>query len=109
MEIRITPVQKRAAVRFLVDNLQVIAFEVVENEGGKNGLMFQWMEGANSTSDLEHITYDDGHTYEQVRSDVIAYAVNKHRVSLEENREKLSRLSRIWVEYKKLGQTASSA
>jgi hypothetical protein len=106
-----TPLHRRTPLYFLVDGLQVWVSYLDENKHKPYGVMFMWMETANSTSQLNHVTDDGGYSYQKYESYGMPDGTKDMRpVAPETDQEKLSRLQRIWVVYQQtLGEKVFSA
>jgi|SRR5882672_3425962 len=96
-----TPVRKRDSRHFLVDGLQVWAAHLDTFEGRPFGVRFWWMESQFSTSPLNHITQDQGSTYQPFESFIgVSGGIDMRISEFETNPERLKRLERIWFELK---------
>ncbi len=96
-----TPVRKHSTLHFLVDGLQVWASYLDKKEDGPFGVSFKWMAHKYDVTPLEHLTQDDGHTYQQAENFIFlgGEGVEKRLGFTETDPEKLKALQRIWVAY----------
>jgi hypothetical protein len=96
-----TPVRKHSTLHFLVDGLQVWASHLDKKEDGPFGVMFKWLDHKYAITPLEHVTQDDGHTYQQAENFIFlgGDGVEKRLGMTETDPEKLKALQRIWAAY----------
>jgi hypothetical protein len=84
----------------MVDGLQVWASCLNEKDNGPFGVMFKWMPGKYAVTHLEHITRDEGYTYQQADNCRLEDNGAEKRLGVTEtDPEKLKALQRIWTTY----------
>ena len=95
------PVRKHSTLHFLVGGLQVWASYLDKTEDGPFGVMFKWMAHKYDVTPLNHVTQDDGHTYQQAENFISLRGdgVEKRLGLAETDPEKLKALQRIWAAY----------
>lgn len=92
--------RKHSTLHFLADGLQVWASYLDKKEGGPFGVMFKWMAHKYDVTPFEHVTQDDGHTYQQAESFIfLGDGVEKRLGLTETDPEKLKALRIIWAAY----------
>jgi hypothetical protein len=96
-----TPVRKHNILHFLVDGLQVWASYLDKKDDNPFGVSFKWMAHKYDVTPLEHVTQDDGHTYQQAQNffSLGGDGVEKRLGLTETDPEKLNALQRIWAVY----------
>jgi hypothetical protein len=96
-----TPVRKHRTLHFLVDGVQVWASYLDVEGDGPYGVDFKWMAHKYDVTPLEHVTRDEGQTYQQVENFIFhgGEGVEKRPGVTETDPEKLKALQRIWTAY----------
>src|SRR5207245_9165733 len=89
-----TPVRKHSTLHFLVDGLQVWASYLDKKEDGSFGVMFKWMAHKYDGTPLEHVTRDEGRTYQQAENYMLGDGVEKRIGLTEKDRQKIEALKR---------------
>src|SRR5713101_3494251 len=106
-----TAVHKRSPRHFLVDGLQVWVTCLDTDDNEPFGMRIMWLEHKYSCSPLDHITLDDGNSYQKYSSFWMTDGTVDMRIEeYETNPEKLTRLNRILLAYQQdLGETVFGA